>query len=473
MNNIFVLFICITSKIPLFIVGKPGYSKTLSAQLLFKSMKGQDSDSLFFQKFPKLYIHSYQGSLSSTPKGIMDTFKAARDKIKLKKQNEGISIVFFDELGLAQKSPYSPLEVLNSELEYDLEEAKNRVSFVGISNYKLDSSKMNRGIMIQIPELDEDILIKTSVIIAESIIKPLPSEYRVIITDLAKTFYQYKEELKDKPEKKEFHGIRDFYNLIKIAVQNLSNKNNNIEISKQKAAEISIERNLSGLEFNDEKETSVKMVKKIFQNFYNDIKASNEYPIRERIEENIEELNNRYLLLVTNTNTSEYLIYSSLEKKFNDKEIISYFGSKFKEDQNSENYTLKIIDKIHNQIDKNVILILKNLENIYPALYSLFNQNFTNVGGRNYARLAVGSYNTYSSLVNDKFKCIILVDKEQIQKEESPFLNRFEKHIINYKYLLNKTKYEKFTNIKKDLVEKKLVDNKQLNYDISKLFNKL
>ena len=44
LENLFTLFVCVNSKIPLFIVGKPGCSKSLSVQLLFKTMKGNSSD---------------------------------------------------------------------------------------------------------------------------------------------------------------------------------------------------------------------------------------------------------------------------------------------------------------------------------------------------------------------------------------------------------------------------------------------
>jgi len=34
LENLFALFVCVNSKVPLFIVGKPGCSKSLSVQLL-------------------------------------------------------------------------------------------------------------------------------------------------------------------------------------------------------------------------------------------------------------------------------------------------------------------------------------------------------------------------------------------------------------------------------------------------------
>ena len=63
---------------PLFIVGKSGCSKSLSVQLLFKSMKGEYSDNILFKTLPKLILNSYQVSLRSTSRGILNIFRKAR-----------------------------------------------------------------------------------------------------------------------------------------------------------------------------------------------------------------------------------------------------------------------------------------------------------------------------------------------------------------------------------------------------------
>ncbi len=42
-ENVFVIITCIRNKIPLFITGKPGSSKTLAMNLVTKSMKGLSS----------------------------------------------------------------------------------------------------------------------------------------------------------------------------------------------------------------------------------------------------------------------------------------------------------------------------------------------------------------------------------------------------------------------------------------------
>ena len=74
-------------------------------------------------------------------------------------------------MGLAEHSPHNPLKVIHSELEYDLNEDDKKVSFLGVSNWSLDSSKMNRGITISIPEPNEVDIKTTSITIANSYLK--------------------------------------------------------------------------------------------------------------------------------------------------------------------------------------------------------------------------------------------------------------------------------------------------------------
>lgn len=59
-------------------------------------------------------------------------------------------------------------------------------------------------------------------------------------------------------------------------------------------------------------------------------------------------------------------------------------------------------------------------------------------GGKKFARIAF-EYAKVSSEVNKDFHVIVIVNKNQIQnlKLDPPFLNRFEKHIVNFNMLLN------------------------------------
>jgi hypothetical protein len=126
-------------------------------------------------------------------------------------------MIYFDEMGLAEIAKSNPLKVIHSQLEYD--ENKDKVAFVGISNWVLDASKMNRGIYLSIPESDLEDLQLTAITIAESYGEKLKS-YNDLFNNLAETYFNYKKFLKaDHPKQEDFHGSRDFYNLIKIAAK--------------------------------------------------------------------------------------------------------------------------------------------------------------------------------------------------------------------------------------------------------------
>ena len=168
-ENIFLLFVSLVTKIPLIIVGKPGSGKSLSAQLIYKSMRGEFSKSKFFANFPKIIQSYFQGSDSTLPEDVENIFRIAADKLKTLDKNKNISMILFDEMGLAEKSKYNPLKALHSKLEYDGNELG--VSFVGISNWSLDAAKVNRCLLLTVPDLEDNVddLKETSISIAKSI----------------------------------------------------------------------------------------------------------------------------------------------------------------------------------------------------------------------------------------------------------------------------------------------------------------
>ena len=115
-------------------------------------------------------------------------------------------------------------------------------------------------------------------------------------------------------------------------------------------------------------------------------------------------------------------------------------------------------------------MILKNLTSMYPSLYDLFNQNFRKIGEDNYARIALGDSNTQNYFVNNKFRCIVLLDKTEIDQQDPPFINRFEKHIITFEYLLNENEVKmskQIYNLFQTLIESDLKEIKNdLNYQL-------
>ena len=113
-------------------------------------------------------------------------------------------------------------------------------------------------------------------------------------------------------------------------------------------------------------------------------------------------------------------------------------GSKYKNDIESGKYSEEILNKIKYIMESDSILILRDLDMVYASLYDIFNQNFTSMGDKKFARIAF-EHAKISSEINTEFRVIITVNKEKIEqlKLDPPFLNRFEKHIIDFKMILN------------------------------------
>jgi hypothetical protein len=114
------------------------------------------------------------------------------DRIK----NGLLPVFVFDEIGLAELSKYNPLKVLHNLLEVE-----NRdIGFVGISNWRLDASKMNRALYLARPDPDEHDLKFTAKCIFNQICPEMENHHK-LIENLASAYSDLKQYLKQiKPE---------------------------------------------------------------------------------------------------------------------------------------------------------------------------------------------------------------------------------------------------------------------------------
>ena len=206
-ENLFLIFLGVVTEIPLIIVGKPGTGKSLSAQLIYNSMRGEYSKNSFFQNYPKIDQTYFQGSKNTNPEDVEELFKKSEELYSVyKKDNDKssnvikdsndkqvpICMILFDELGLAEQSKTKPLKVLHSKLEYDGK--KKGTCFIGISNYSLDAAKVNRALSLSVPNLEDklDQLKKTADSIVESIFSDEIYNNNLIFNILARAYYEYK-----------------------------------------------------------------------------------------------------------------------------------------------------------------------------------------------------------------------------------------------------------------------------------------
>ncbi|CAF2108430.1 unnamed protein product [Rotaria magnacalcarata] len=80
-DNIFVLLACIVNRIPLFLCGKPGSSKSSAVQILMSNLKGKKSKDSYFQTLPELVAVSFHGSQNCTSESIIKVFERAAKSV--------------------------------------------------------------------------------------------------------------------------------------------------------------------------------------------------------------------------------------------------------------------------------------------------------------------------------------------------------------------------------------------------------
>ena len=447
LENVFVLLICILNRLPVFIVGKPGCSKSLAMQLIKSNLRGPDSPHPYFRELPQIFPVTYQGSEQSTSEGISKIFEKAINA----KSKDVLPCVVLDEIGLAEISPHNPLKILHPLLEpsdtFDEENTNNyprpQVAVVGISNWALDPAKMNRAVHISRPEPDMQDLIGTG---TEIVRGELLNQYSKdeanqkveertinrIITSIAQGYFKYVALFSEVPPKN-FHGLRDYYSTIKSIATLIVNKFKEAQvifidedlIIKMK---ILLERNFGGLP------SRLPKIQELFLSSLGTVSAG--YPrfdVVDLVKSNVVDHYARHLLLITDEDTG----ISALRNCLNlvEKKCIVLIGSKFRDDL-CEEHNYRLLSKIILTMEEDNILVLSDLDPIYGALYDLLNQNYSHVGKVQNCRIALGAYSSPMCAVHPNFRCIVLQRESDIEYSDPPFLNRFEKQRLSFSDLL-------------------------------------
>ena len=168
---------------------------------------------------------------------------------------------------------------------------------------------------------------------------------------LAETYFEYQ----NLQTHANFHGLRDYYALIK----SLSRCGNFQEVN------ISLQRNFGGLlgEVTDIQKIFLDKLKKLMIFSSQDV-----VPVTKLIQANLQDLHARHLMLITSGDSAIGIVKQSFEKL--EKETITLYGSRFEEDL-CEEYNYRILSRIILCMERECILIPKDLESIYGSLYDI------------------------------------------------------------------------------------------------------
>ncbi|XP_047657054.1 E3 ubiquitin-protein ligase rnf213-alpha isoform X2 [Tachysurus fulvidraco] len=423
-ENVFMMVICIELRIPLFLVGKPGSSKSLSKTLVADAMQGQAAHSDLFRKLKQIHLVSFQCSPHSTPEGIINTFKQCARFQDGKNLKEYISVVVLDEIGLAEDSPKMPLKTLHPLLEEgcidDQPLPHKKVGFIGISNWALDPAKMNRGIFVSRGDPDEKELIESAKGICSSDAMIL-EKVRDFFQPFAKAYLRICKE-----DGKGFFGLRDYYSLIKMlfAIAKASDQKPNADQIVE-----AVLRNFSGKD-------TVKCVT-IFTNRLRCKPNLESIDTIELVRQNITAIAQdeecRYLLILTKNYAALQILQQTFFSEQYQPEII--FGSSFPKDQQ---YTqiCRNINRVKICMETGQTIVLLNLQNLYESLYDALNQYYVCLGGQKYVDLGLGTHRVKCRVHKD-FRLIVIEEKEVVYKQfPIPLINRLEKHYLDINTVL-------------------------------------
>ncbi|CAG8439660.1 11533_t:CDS:10 [Acaulospora colombiana] len=424
LENVLVMVVCILTRIPVFIVGAPGSSKSLAVRLVSQNLRGSDSNDEYFRKLP-------QGSSSSTSDGILKVFQKAQNfQETSSKEFPVISVVLLDEVGLAETSPFNPLKVLHSLLEPSYPSDGPKVSVIGISNWRLDNSKSSRALLVQRPKFDSDDLVDTAV----RLLGNKTQDRRIQRDTLFPLAIAYSEYEQKGQTHLNFHGLRDYYALVKSLSTN--------ELTSAHI-QMCLARNFGGTDqFADICQRYFGNVINTFDN--NQVWVYRPIPIDKLIHTNLEDEGARHLMVIGKSDSIVNLLTYELRQRNLNPVII--LGSQFSDDQ--DDYSYNVLSRIMMCVEAGRPLILTDLEIIYGSLYDLWNQNYIVVGNsedpKYYTRVALGAYANPMLYVNKNFRCILVLDEKNLSKADPPLLNRFEKQKMTINDIL--------TDNEKDLV---------------------
>ena len=285
--------------------------------------------------------------------------------------------------------------------------------------------------------------------------------------------------LKENKLQKDFHGYRDFYDLIKGVANELAKSGDIGDIEIVEKIIKFIERNFGGISYKIDidynskfgnmenqiksienllsdcntfkkgkpcKVSSVFLFKKLHNiaceenNSFNlkiDKNKLNDYNINDCLKDNIDDINSRYLLMEIDKSLTP-LIIQNIKIQNPLKDIIIYEGSSFEEDNNKE-YRYEIINKIQRDAKEEKLIIIENLDQIHAFLFDLYNMNYQIIEEKKFARICLDNFDEQLVEINSKFRIIILVEKKSVKKWSLPALNRFQKmNVSSFDKLLDK-----------------------------------
>lgn len=147
------------------------------------------------------------------------------------------------------------------------------IPFVGISNWTIDISKMNRNVYLSRPKPESKVLKETALILlkkeikSDFQIKTSENELEQLSSILANAYSKFRTTQYEEFPHKNFHSLRDYYWFLKHIGQRITKENIKNNKSKLEIVINSLNKNFSGYMFHTSQKkivTSVESKQNIF-----------------------------------------------------------------------------------------------------------------------------------------------------------------------------------------------------------------
>ena len=464
-ENLWCAYTCIINGIPLWIIGKPGTSKSLAVNTVLKKLFYRKSADPKVRECVPLIYQMHMCSELSTSEAILGEVEKLVMKGRLIKFPYVIHIQILEELGHADLSPYLPLKCLHNIIdngyEYQYVEDGERKSvsvpvvMIGISNYNTDRAKLNRGILAFRDELSKEQTTKTAIDIATSTYITLDQACRgqtlsedqitsigrrlddkwgrwiANIADKFKTLSSEENRQAGLKNSAKFVGLRDFYGLIKAIAALIQSTDPNEPLSPEKL-EIILERNFSGL-------STPQRVRQFLERMGGALQLQNvarPLPVPDLVNENLSEPDRRlqsplmrHIMIATKNLDALHLLKLTEREEW--RNALYLFGENMTDVPDSE-WTSNDLRKFARAMlnDKGRVVFVGR-HPCFDSLYDVFNMYYETFAG---SKMALVSYagGSFKVGVGADFRVIVIVNEPDYNQLSAPFLNRFEKFHLSY-----------------------------------------
>jgi hypothetical protein len=308
-----------------------------------------------------------------------------------------------------------------------------RITLVGLSNYIIDSAKLNRGILIVRDQLTEDAQQQT----AREI---FASTAEVVRRAVKAKVVQADDKINEATKKYHAHvtsgmnvgvrdllGLRDFYGFIRN-LANVYARHGHGDVAR--IAHV-IARNFSGAVHKDDQ------FRKILLELFH--RQSVPLPdtvmlVRENIAEDWGGMRSplmRHVILVTVGMPLMPLHLEALNVPAEPVVIYAYNFSGLTADEHVSND----LRRLAQAMAQGSLVIFVGYHRCFDSLYDVFNLRFQTLGRHSYA-LSSSAGDSYPIRVHERFRVIVIVDQTGYPRLPAPFLNRFEKLPFDYSTLV-------------------------------------